>query len=117
MGRAEQMYIGASEKGAHRESEEIASLTNVHNKKDVKKLQRFLRKELSGYDLGDKLKVDGVFGLRTKEYLKAHVSMSFGEAKFPSIVNTIESNLSKESTESKLIDEFIEDGPYFEGQR
>ena len=108
MGRAEQMYIGSSEKGDHRESEEIASLTNVHNRKDVKKLQKFLRKELSGYDLGDKLKVDGVFGSRTKEYLKAHVSMSFGEAKFPSIVNTIESNLSKESKESKLIDYFDE---------
>ena len=38
MGRAEQMYIGSSEKGDHRESEEIASLTNVHNKKDVKKI-------------------------------------------------------------------------------
>ena len=109
MARGEIMYTAEAEKAASRAEQEIAKLTSVSNKQDVKVLQKYLKNELKGYDLGEKLKVDGEFGPITKEYLKAHVDMSVGSEYFPNIVKAIESNLQSQAIEGKLMDGFIED--------
>ena len=103
MGRSEQMYI-ESEKSAGRVENEVNDLKSISSASDVKNLQRKLKKDLSGYDLGDTLAVDGKFGPVTKKFLKAHVDMTLGSEHYSEIVSTIGKNLADRSIEDKLID-------------
>ena len=103
MARAEQMYI-ESEKHDDKVENEISYLKSISSASDVKKLQRQLKKDLSGYDLGDTLCVDGKFGPVTKKFLKAHVDMNLGPDHYSGIVSAIGKNLANRSIEDKIID-------------
>jgi len=87
---------------------EIAN--NINHKDDVKRLQRFLNINLKGYEKGaDKntLKVDGNFGTHTKEAIKMFLGME-GGPDASRVISNIQSNLEKQPTESKIIDELKE---------
>lgn len=81
-------------------------LKKISTRSQVRKLQRKINSELSGYEVGDKLKIDGIFGPNTKKHLGFWLEMEVGKERISPIIKQIESNIKNKSPENIIMDEW-----------